>query len=177
VLTEKISRRGYHLTREYDVDPLELIFVEEVMCASPATLRPTDVLPAPAKLLASSIPRLGTHRKVPDGIRHPVQRLFPVLGSHGDLLGVATRRQLIDGTEGKVSDAMITSPLVVHQDDTLRTVANLFAERHITTAPVVDRHNAAVLGLITIDQLLDGRLKDLAEEHDRERPLRWKRER
>lgn len=176
VLTEKISRRGYHLSREYDVDPLELIFVEEVMCISPAMLRPTDVLPAPAKLLASPIPRLGNRRKVPDGIRHPVQRLFPVLGSHGNLLGVATRRQLIDGP-GKVSDSMITNPLVVHQDDTLRTVANLFAERHITSAPVVDRHSAAVLGLITIDQLLDGRLKDLAEEHDRERPLRWKRER
>jgi chloride channel protein, CIC family len=113
---------------------------------------------------------------VPEGIRHPVQRLFPVLGSQGNLLGVATRRQLIDGP-GKVSDSMITSPLVVHQDDTLRTVANLFAERHITSAPVVDRHSAAVLGLITIDQLLDGWLKDIAEENDRERPLRWKRER
>jgi chloride channel protein, CIC family len=177
VLTEKISRRGYHLTREYDVDPLAMIFVEEVMYPSPATLRPTDVLPAPAKLLASSIPRLGNLRKMPEGIRHPAQRLFPVLGSDGDLQGVATRRQLIDGPQGKVSDSMITSPLVVHQDDTLRTVANLFAERHITSAPVVDRHSAAVLGLITIDQLLDGLLKDIAEEHDRERPLRWKRER
>ena len=31
VLTEKIARRGYHLSREYDVDPLEILFVGEVM--------------------------------------------------------------------------------------------------------------------------------------------------
>jgi hypothetical protein len=31
VLTEKIARRGYHLSREYDVDPLEMAFVEDVM--------------------------------------------------------------------------------------------------------------------------------------------------
>ena len=31
ILTEKLSRRGYHLTREYGVDPLELVLVREVM--------------------------------------------------------------------------------------------------------------------------------------------------
>ncbi len=31
ILTEKISRRGYHLTREYATDPLEILFVREVM--------------------------------------------------------------------------------------------------------------------------------------------------
>jgi hypothetical protein len=31
ILTEKIARRGYHLSAEYEVDPLELLFVHEVM--------------------------------------------------------------------------------------------------------------------------------------------------
>jgi chloride channel protein, CIC family len=31
ILTEKLSRRGYHLTREYGVDPLELVIVRELM--------------------------------------------------------------------------------------------------------------------------------------------------
>ena len=35
ILTEKLSRRGYHLTREYGVDPLELVIVRELM--SPAS--------------------------------------------------------------------------------------------------------------------------------------------
>src|SRR3546814_12251390 len=31
VLTEKVARKGFHLTREYSVDPLEILFVREVM--------------------------------------------------------------------------------------------------------------------------------------------------
>jgi H+/Cl- antiporter ClcA len=35
ILTEKLSRRGYHLTREYGVDPLELVIVNELMSPVP----------------------------------------------------------------------------------------------------------------------------------------------
>ena len=31
ILTEKVARRGFHLTREYSIDPLEILFVREVM--------------------------------------------------------------------------------------------------------------------------------------------------
>jgi hypothetical protein len=31
ILTEKLSRRGYHLSREYGVDPLEMVSVGDVM--------------------------------------------------------------------------------------------------------------------------------------------------
>src|SRR5207342_2452785 len=31
ILTEKVSRRGFHVSREYAVDPLEILFVREVM--------------------------------------------------------------------------------------------------------------------------------------------------
>ena len=41
ILTEKIARRGYHLTREYSIDPLEIVFVREVM-------QPLDAPGAPA---------------------------------------------------------------------------------------------------------------------------------
>ena len=40
ILTEKLSRRGYHLSREYGVDPLETITVREVM----SELLPADML-------------------------------------------------------------------------------------------------------------------------------------
>src|SRR5581483_11901832 len=33
ILTEKVSRRGFHLSREYSVDPLELYFARDVMNA------------------------------------------------------------------------------------------------------------------------------------------------
>ena len=43
ILTEKLARRGYHLSREYGVDPLETITVSEVM----TRLQEKDQTPAP----------------------------------------------------------------------------------------------------------------------------------
>jgi H+/Cl- antiporter ClcA len=37
ILTEKLSRRGYHLSREYGVDPLEMVGVAEVMTEMPVS--------------------------------------------------------------------------------------------------------------------------------------------
>src|SRR5262249_56381933 len=48
ILTEKVARRGYHVSREYGVDPLELPTAGEGMSAPavavPATLSPAGVL-------------------------------------------------------------------------------------------------------------------------------------
>lgn len=49
ILTEKLARRGYHLSREYGVDPLETITVAEVMTSVPekdqVLMPPDDKLP------------------------------------------------------------------------------------------------------------------------------------
>lgn len=34
ILTEKVARRGFHITREYGIDPLEVLFVRDVMEAA-----------------------------------------------------------------------------------------------------------------------------------------------
>jgi hypothetical protein len=38
ILTEKISRRGFHLSREYAIDPLEILFVRDVMKTESVTI-------------------------------------------------------------------------------------------------------------------------------------------
>jgi H+/Cl- antiporter ClcA len=43
ILTEKLSRRGYHLTREYGVDPLEIVVIRDLM--SPADPSAAEPLP------------------------------------------------------------------------------------------------------------------------------------
>ena len=47
ILTEKVARRGYHITREYSVDPLTMVRVGEVMDRNaptiPATMRVTEL--------------------------------------------------------------------------------------------------------------------------------------
>jgi H+/Cl- antiporter ClcA len=45
ILTEKLSRRGYHLSREYGVDPLEMVSVMEVMTELSAETETSARLP------------------------------------------------------------------------------------------------------------------------------------
>lgn len=171
VLTEKIARRGYHLSREYDVDPLEVLLADEVMAATPAVLPPDAPLPPPRDLLAATL----TRRSADGSARAdaPLQRLYPVVDDRGRLQGAVPRQSLVAPGEARtVTDVLIADPVVVHADDTLREIASRFARHGITAAPVVDRADPArLVGLVTVDHLLDGRLRDLAEEHDRERPL------
>jgi H+/Cl- antiporter ClcA len=49
VLTEKVARRGIHLTREYSIDPLEVFFAREVMTpAAPPGAEPSGEEPGTA---------------------------------------------------------------------------------------------------------------------------------
>src|SRR3954453_23030751 len=68
ILTEKISRRGYHLSREYAIDPLEILFVREVMR--------TNVVVLPADRTLKEAHGLIRSTENPNG-----QHLFPVLGA------------------------------------------------------------------------------------------------
>ncbi|MGE0398451.1 MAG: chloride channel protein [Kofleriaceae bacterium] len=53
ILTEKLVRRGYHITREYQIDPLEVLFVRDVVTldGAPRPL-PSHSNPVPAELRA-----------------------------------------------------------------------------------------------------------------------------
>ena len=177
VLTERIARRGYHLSCEYDVDPLEVLRADEVMYAQPATLGADDPLVAPLSILTTEVPR----REGRPGERSdPLQRLFPVLDQDGAVIGVVTWRRLQNPPEGArtVKDVMNSEPLVVGAGETLRTIAARFAQAEVGAAPVVDWDDPTrLVGLITVEQLLDGHLRDFSEEHHRERPLAIRRRR
>ncbi|GAY08616.1 chloride channel protein [Pseudonocardia sp. N23] len=177
VLTEKIARRGHHLSCEYDVDPLEVLRADEVMHARPWTLAAADLLPPPADVFSAEVPRRGGE---PDGQLAPLQPLFPVIDDGGTLLGIVPRRLLRHPPEGAatVAEIMIVPPLVVGVGETLRTIASRFAQAAVAAAPVVDRTDPTrLVGLITVEQLLDGHLREHAEEHHRERPLTMTRRR
>lgn len=168
VLTEKIARRGLHLTREYTVDPLETLFVGEVMETDIATLSTHEPL---AEVVGRFLP--GEHAEP-----QYRQRLYPVLDDTSRLIGIVTRRDVLDvgriGHSGRsVGDLLAHEPVTVFADQTLREVAYEFAHRGVARAPVVDRDDPSrLVGLITVTRLLEGRLRDMQEEHVRERPLR-----
>jgi hypothetical protein len=148
VLTEKVARRGLHLTREYSVDPLEVLLVEEAMSLEPPVIRADE----PARLAPEPV-------------------MYSVLDAGDALVGVMPGGP--DLPAGRLARELAAPPaVVVHPDDTLRDVANLFAEHDVSAAPVVEREDPArLLGVFTLPQLLTGRLRDLQEERHRERLL------
>ena len=168
ILTEKVARRGFHLSREYAVDPLELIYVREVMRTKIAVL--------PAALKVKEI----LHSLRTDH-RHK-QKLLLVVEEDGKLNGVATRGDLFERIE-KDHDATLAlslsqvakpAPTVAHPDETLRTVVYRMAESGFTRMPVVERESKKLVGLVALDDLLKARSRHLEEEQRRDRPLKLK---
>ena len=171
ILTEKVARRGFHVMREYSVDPLEATFVREVMDTDVYTLEP-------ARSLADF------YRALPEGSPQRRQRLYPVLDSTARLVGVlpwsavlaagdAPERQVRDVM---VSDVMVSSVVVAHPDEILRTVADRMAALGLGVIPVVERADSSHLaGLITQFDLLGARQKLLEEERHAERILTLRR--
>jgi H+/Cl- antiporter ClcA/CBS domain-containing protein len=172
VLTEKIARRGYHLTREYDVDPLEVLFVHEVMATDVVSFRVGEDI---NDVLATFVS--GRHQ-----MRDPQhrQRLYPVVDDRGIMRGVLTRRDVLDQaladapTAKTVDDILLDDAVVAHPHETLRTVANRMALTSVTRVPVLERHTGRIVGLISIAQLLQGRLRDLREAREAEQVLRFR---
>jgi H+/Cl- antiporter ClcA/CBS domain-containing protein len=169
VLTEKIARRGFHLSREYDVDPLEILFVGEVMR--------TDVLTFESDLRAEQALEAISDID-PANVEVRRQMLYPLVGVDGRLEGVVTRTQLEtaihDGQgERPVAELGISAPTVVHPDETLRNVATMMAQHEVDRMPVVDRERPdRVVGMLSLTMLLAARVRDLEEARDTERVLR-----
>ena len=163
ILTEKVARRGFHVMREYSVDPLEATFVREVMETDVYTVEPTR-----------SVEDL--HRALPEGAPERRQRLYPVVGADGRLWGVIPwSAVLAERTSGNraVADAMVASFAVAYPDEILRAVADRMAGLGVGVLPVVDRADGTSLqGLITQFDLLAARQKLLEEERRAERVLR-----
>jgi hypothetical protein len=59
VLTEKVVRRGYHVTREYEIDPLEVLFVREVM-RDPRTDQPAEHVAHADETLRTVVQRMAS---------------------------------------------------------------------------------------------------------------------
>jgi chloride channel protein, CIC family len=161
ILTEKVARRGFHVMREYAVDPLEALFVREVMRTDLRLLSPHTA--------ASEVWATLNH----DPLSRQ-QRLYPVIDDDGRMVGVAGPSHLAGaGTEETIAELMEPRVVVAHPDEVLRTVATRMAEHKLGAFPVVERTDPrTVIGIVTEFELLSGRRRQLEEERKRERPLR-----
>jgi CIC family chloride channel protein len=165
ILTEKVARRGYHLSREYSVDPLEILFVRDAMRTNLVVFSPEDTLEQVRSTMSAN------HR--PRG-----QHLYPVVDGHRRLRGVITRNDLrkwLDDphSANETLGDVVAEPVVAHPDEPLRVVVYRMAETGLTRFPVVDRGDEGKLvGVIGLRDLLSARTRNLSEERDRERVLR-----
>jgi CBS domain-containing protein len=164
ILTEKVARRGYHLSREYSVDPLEILFVREVMRTN------VVVLPATSTIAEVQHSLRTDHRQA--------QRLLPVVDGDGQLVGVLTRGDIRDlganegDTRRVLGDVVRRETVAAHPDEPLRLVVYRMAEKGLTRMPVVERETGQFLGLVSLDDLLKARARHLEEEVRRERTLK-----
>jgi chloride channel protein, CIC family len=169
MLTENLSRRGLHLSREFGVDPLETILVSQAMHTS-----------------VFAMPENATRKDAADWLRKMEergseawshwQRIFPLVDAEGRLTGTLTRAQMI----GAARKDDLTCPLAVDANrepktispfSTLRSCAMSMAESKLTSYPVVSA-DGKLLGVMTINDLLMGRSEQAHREGDRERVLR-----
>jgi chloride channel protein, CIC family len=165
ILTEKVARRGYHLSREYAVDPLEILFARDAMR--------TNLVAFPAESTLEQVRSIMNTNHVPRG-----QHLYPVVDEQRRLRGVITRNDLRKWLEdphppNETLSELVTEPVVAHSDEPLRVIVYRMAETGFTRFPVVDRGDERKLvGVIGLQDLLSARTRNLAEERDRERVLR-----
>jgi CBS domain-containing protein len=157
ILTEKIARRGQHISREYGVDPYELTRVGDVMVKS------VDVLSADLPISdAVAVIAKGAHR------------VYPVVDAADRPVGLVTRADALlwkieGGHEGerigeRVSDADLP---VAYPDQVVARAIDTMLARDQGRLPVVDRRSGALVGLLSRKDLLQVRAASAATENSR----------
>jgi H+/Cl- antiporter ClcA len=159
ILTEKISRRGYHIYREYGIDPMERHHVEEVMT------RDVETIDADMRVDALAARYFGTKQK---------HRAFPVT-RNGMLIGMMERALLDDArmaeTSACAADLVHLKPLVVATpEETCRAIATRMAVHGVERMPVVEsKTSPRLVGIISRSDLVKPAAVLFDEEHLRER--------
>ena len=146
ILTEKVARRGHHVSREYSVDPLQQAWVSEIMVSEVDTL--------PADMPLAEAVRFFTEGAGP---RH---KSYPILDGERRVLGIVSRADVLRWLNGQgrtsetLGDLAGRHPLVAGAPDELvaRLVERMVAE-DVGRVPILDAQDRLV-GLVARKDLL-----------------------
>ena len=144
IMTEKLARRGTAVRPEYVADHLAHVIVRDVATREVVTLVSTRTLADVRAWLLSDAAGT-THQG------------FPVVNDQGLLIGVVTRRDLMQGSQENrtVRDVIRRPPVVVYEDSTLRDAADHMVVEEVGRLPVVSRDAVLkVVGIISRSDLL-----------------------
>jgi CBS domain-containing protein len=110
ILTEKISRRGYHLSQEYAIDPLEIIFARDVARDIAEAIDLADGVVAygdePLRVIAYRMAETGLTR-LPVVVRETGEKtgfieLSDLLTARSRILAAEERRERLLGTRDQL---------------------------------------------------------------------------
>lgn len=160
ILTEKIARRGQHVTREYGIDPYDLARVEAVMTRTVETLD-------------ADLPLAEALAAIETGAHHA----YPVVDGAGRPVGLVSRNDALrwtleerdgaaeEGTLGeRVSDADLA---VVHPGDVVSHALDVMLSAGQGRLPVTDPRTGGLVGLLTRKDLLQVRATVVRAEAER----------
>ncbi|MDR3456609.1 MAG: chloride channel protein [Verrucomicrobiae bacterium] len=164
ILTEKLARRGHHVTREYSIDPFEFARVRDVMDKDvptiPADMQLTDL----SDRLANGDARLGRRQGT------------LIVDAHNRLVGIITRGDIVRAlrlggpAEMTAIEAGSTDLTVAHPDEPLHAALVKMHTRNVGRLPVVERHDRSkVVGYLGRAAILSARLKLHEEENVRQK--------
>ncbi len=158
IMTEKIERRGIRAPAEYLADSMAHVLVRDVVSRGIVALHASDTVRKTRAWIATNV--AGTSHQG-----------FPILDENQTLVGVLTRRDLLDPS---VSDNQTLVQLIhrlpkfVYDDCTVRQATDHMVNHGIGRLPVVTRATPpAVIGMITRSDVLSvfqHRIRDSATQ-------------
>lgn len=144
-MTEKIERRGIRTPGEYVADTLAHTLVRQVASRTVVALQATDTLTQTRAWLES-------------GAKGTTHQGFPILDARQTLVGVLTRRDLLDPSKDAaltLSQLIQRLPKFVYDDCTVRQAADHMVNHGIGRLPVLCRDvPPRVVGMITRSDIL-----------------------
>lgn len=159
ILTEKIARRGHHVSREYRVDPFDLLRVSQVMTTPVQTLSADWTV-------AQAIAHFTTAQ--------PVHTSYPVVDAQGAVVGEVTRADSLawaldeDQSARTLGEALQGRELIFgHPEELASQLADRMALSGAGRVPILDRANGRLVGIVGRKDLFRSRARRLREESQR----------
>jgi len=156
IMTEKIARRGVRVPAEYEADFLDQVLVRDVASKTLVTLHGAQTLDEVRRWIATRAP----------GSSH---QGFPLIDENGHLMGVLTRRVLLDQSldGGKnLAGLLARPPVIVYDDNTLRDAADHMVRHEIGRLAVIRRATGELIAMVTRSDLLGAHRQRLRETHE-----------
>jgi CBS domain-containing protein len=161
IMTERLARRGTPVITEYSADYLARVLVQDRATTAVVTL-----------------PATRTVREVREWLRSPsapTHQGFPVVGDDGRLLGVLTRRDLlndeVDGN-GTLRNLIHRPPVSVAGHHSLREAADLMVHTKVGRLPVVTE-DGRVVGILSRSDVIAAHERRLDEGRRRAEATLW----